>query len=69
MFNPLVALSIMVFFALCSQCMATLGAIRRETGSWKWPVFTFTYMTVVAWTASTFVFQVGSALGFGLRAG
>ncbi|MDP6944970.1 MAG: ferrous iron transporter B, partial [Myxococcota bacterium] len=51
-FNPLVALSIMIFFALCSQCAATLGVIRRETRSWRWPVFTFTYMTVFAWVAS-----------------
>ena len=65
-FNPLVALSIMVFFALCSQCAATLGVIRRETRSWRWPVFTFTYMTVFAWIAAVLVYQVGSAMGYGL---
>jgi ferrous iron transport protein B len=61
----LTALSVMVFFALCSQCMATLGAIRRETRSWRWPVFVFSYMTALAWIAATLVYQVGSALGFG----
>ena len=65
-FNPLVALSIMIFFALCSQCAATLGVIRRETRSWRWPVFTFTYMTVFAWIAAVLVYQVGSAMGYGL---
>lgn len=64
-FDGLVALAMMVFFALCSQCAATLGAIRRETRSWRWPLFTFTYMTVVAWAAAVLVYQVGSALGFG----
>ncbi|MEZ4266711.1 MAG: ferrous iron transporter B [Myxococcota bacterium] len=64
-FTPLVALSLMIFFALCSQCMATLAAIRRETRSWRWPVFTFTYMTVLAWLAAVAVYQIGSALGLG----
>jgi len=65
-FNGLVALALMVFFALCSQCMATLGAIRRETRSWRWPLFTFGYMTTLAWLAAVAVYQVGSLLGFGL---
>ncbi len=65
-FNGLVALALMTFFALCSQCMATLGAIRRETRSWRWPLFTFGYMTCLAWLAAVAVYQVGSLLGFGL---
>jgi ferrous iron transport protein B len=36
-YNLPVALSIMVFFALCAQCAATLAVIRRETNSWRWP--------------------------------
>ena len=44
-----VALSIMVFFALCCQCAATLAVIRRETNSWRWPAFAFTYMTTLAY--------------------
>ena len=39
----------MVFFALCAQCAATLAVIRRETNSWRWPAFTFAYMTVLAY--------------------
>ncbi len=64
-FSPLVAFAVMVFFALCSQCVATLATIKRETRSWRWPVFTFSYMTVVAWLAAVLVYQVGSALGLG----
>lgn len=63
--NGLVALAAMAFFALCSQCAGTLAAIRRETHSWRWPLFTFAYMTVLAWLAAVAVFQVGSWLGFG----
>ncbi len=63
--SPLVALSVMVFFALCSQCAATLGTIRRETRSWRWPAFVFGYMTGLAWIFAVLVYQIGSALGFG----
>lgn len=63
--NPLVAIAVMVFFALCSQCVGTLAAIRRETRSWRWPVFTFVYMSTLAWAAAVAVFQIGSWLGFG----
>lgn len=59
-FTPLVALSVMVFFALCSQCAGTLAAIRRETRSLKWPVFVFSYMTLFAWLASVALYQVGT---------
>jgi ferrous iron transport protein B len=64
--TSLSALAVMVFFALCSQCMATLGAIRRETRSWRWPVFVFSYMTALAWVMAVLVYQIGRALGFGV---
>lgn len=57
-----VALSIMVFFALCAQCAATLMVIRRETNSWWWPLFTFTYMTTLAYIGAWLVYQIGSLL-------
>ncbi|TWT70843.1 ferrous iron transport protein B [Crateriforma conspicua] len=53
-------LSVMVFFALCAQCVSTLLVIRRETNSWRWPVFSFTYMTVVAYIGAMLTYQVGS---------
>ncbi len=61
-FNIPVALSIMVFFALCCQCGATLAAIKRETNSWKWTAFTFGYMTVIAYVAALITYQVGTAI-------
>jgi ferrous iron transport protein B len=54
------ALSVMVFFALCCQCASTLAVIRRETRTWRWPVFTFVYMTVLAYIGAFIVYQVGS---------
>ena len=63
--SGLVALAAMAFFALCSQCADTLAAIRRETHSWRWPLFTFVYMTVLAWLAAVAIYQVGRWLGFG----
>lgn len=54
-----VALSIMVFFALCAQCAATLATIKRETGSWLWPAFTFAYMTALAYVGAFLTFQIG----------
>ena len=59
-----VALSIMVFFALCAQCASTLVVIGRETASWFWPAFTFTYMTVLAWLGAFATYQIGTALGW-----
>ena len=61
-FNMAVALSIMVFFSLCCQCGATLAAIKRETKSWLWPCFTFTYMTVLAYVAALITYQVAIKL-------
>ena len=57
-----VGLSIMVFFALCMQCASTLAVIRRETKSWWWPAFTFTYMTVLAYAGAFVTFQVGKMI-------
>jgi ferrous iron transport protein B len=63
-YTPLVGLSLMVFLALACQCMSTLAVVRRETRSWKWPLFLFGYMTTLAWIASFLVFQIGRLLGF-----
>ncbi len=63
-YTPLVGLSLMIFFALACQCMSTLAVVRRETGTWRWPLFLFGYMTATAWIASFAVYQIGSLLGF-----
>lgn len=62
-YTPLVGLSLMVFFALSAQCMSTLAVVRRESRSWRWPIFLFTYMTALAWIASFAVYQGGRLIG------
>ena len=62
MYNVPVALSIMVFFALCAQCVSTLMVIRRETNSWVWPILSFVYMTTLAYFGALITFQVASRL-------
>lgn len=61
-FNLAVALSIMVFFALCCQCGATVATIKRETNSWKWAAFTFGYMTALAYVVSLATYQIAIRL-------
>lgn len=63
-YTPLVGLTLMIFFALSCQCMSTLAVVRRETGTLRWPVFLFGYMTVLAWIVGTAVYQGGRLLGF-----
>lgn len=55
-----VALSIMVFFALCSQCAATLAVIYQETRSIWWPILSFVYMTVLAYVGALLTYQIGT---------
>ena len=59
-----VALSIMVFFALCAQCLSTLVVIKKETGSYRWALFSFGYMTALAYIGALATYQAGTALGF-----
>lgn len=60
-FTVPVGLSIMVFFALCAQCVSTLAVLKKETQSWRWPLFTFVYMTVLAYVAAWVTFVVASS--------
>jgi ferrous iron transport protein B len=55
-----VALSLMVFFALCLQCAGTLAVIKRETNSWRWPVIAFTYMTTLGYLAALVTFRLAT---------
>lgn len=61
--TPWTAVGVMVFFALCCQCTSTLAVVRRETNSWKWPLFMFVYMTVLAYIFATLIHQVGRLFG------
>jgi ferrous iron transport protein B len=62
--TPLVGLSLMVFFLLACQCMSTVAIVRRETNSWRWPLFMISYMLVLAYLASLITYQGGKLLGF-----
>lgn len=64
--TPLAGVSLMVFFVLACQCMSTIAVVRRESGTWTWPLFMLAYMTVLAYAASLAVYQIGSRLGLGL---
>ncbi len=63
-FSAPVALSIMVFFALCCQCGATLVTIRQEANHIIYPIVTFAYMTTMAYLTSLVVYQISNGLGF-----
>jgi ferrous iron transport protein B len=58
-FNLPMALGLMVFFALCAQCVSTLAIMARETGGYHWPAFTFVYMTVLAYVGAFITYQLG----------
>jgi len=63
-FTPLSAYAFMVFVLLYIPCMAVLAVVKRETNSWKWPLFMVGYTTAVAWIFAFIVFQGGKLLGF-----
>jgi len=62
--TSLSALSLMVFVLLYLPCVATIGTIRRETGSLKWTLFSVVYSTSIAWAAAFCIYQGGRILGF-----
>jgi ferrous iron transport protein B len=61
-FGLATSLSLLVFYILAMQCVPTLAVVRRETGGWRWPLFQIAYMTVLAYTASLFTYQLTSFL-------
>jgi len=54
-------LGLLVFYAWCLQCAATLAVIKRETNGWGWPLFAWSYMTGLGYLGALVIFQVGSA--------
>ena len=63
-FTPLVCIGLMAFYVLAMQCISTVAIVRRETNSWRWPLFQIAYMTSLAWIAAFIVYQGGRLLGF-----
>lgn len=60
--TPLVALAYMLFVLIYFPCIATFAAIKQESGSWKWAIFTAGYTTGLAWLVAFTVFQIGSII-------
>ena len=62
--TPLTGLSLILFFLLACQCMSTVAIVRRETNSWRWPLFMVSYMLLLAYVVSLITYQGGHLLGF-----
>lgn len=60
--TPLVALAYMLFVLIYFPCIATFAAIKQDSGSWKWAIFTAGYTTGLAWLIAFTVFQIGSLI-------
>ncbi len=54
-------LGLLLFYAWCLQCAATLAVIRRETNSWRWPIFAWSYMTALGYGGALLIYQLGSS--------
>jgi ferrous iron transport protein B len=63
-FSPLVCIGLMVFYVLAMQCISTVAIVRRETNSWRWPLFQIAYMTALAWFGALVVYQGGRLFGW-----
>jgi ferrous iron transport protein B len=62
-YSPLTALTLMVFYVFALQCVSTVAVVRRETNSWKWPLFQWLYMGALAWTLAFLTQHIGRLLG------
>ena len=64
-YTMLTGLTLMVFYVFAMQCASTVAIVRRETNSWKWPLFQWLYMGILAWGFAFITFHLGRALGWG----
>ena len=64
LFTPLVCFTLMVYYVFAMQCMSTVAVVKRETNSWRWPLFQIAYMTGTAWLVCLVIYQAGRALGY-----
>jgi ferrous iron transport protein B len=53
----------MVFYVFAMQCVSTVAVVRRETNSWRWPLFQALYMTSLAWVLAWLTHLVGTRMG------
>ena len=63
-FTTATCLSLLVFYILAAQCLSTQAVVRRETNSWKWPLFQIAYMSGLAYVAALVVYQTMRHLGY-----
>jgi ferrous iron transport protein B len=63
--TPLVGYAFMIFVLIYTPCLATVAAIRRETGSWQWTAFAVGYALILAWCLSFIIYQGGLLLRLG----
>ena len=66
-YTPLTAITLMVFYVFALQCVSTVAMVRRETNSWKWPMFQWVYMGALAWVLAFITWHGGHWLGWRLR--
>jgi ferrous iron transport protein B len=64
-YTPLLAVTLMVFYVFAMQCASTVAIVRRETNTWKWPLFQWAYMGALAWGLAFVTLHVGHWLGWG----
>jgi ferrous iron transport protein B len=63
-FTPLTGLAFMAFSLIYTPCLATVGAIYRETGSWKWIIFAVIYELILAYAVALIIVTFGRLIGF-----
>ncbi len=64
-YTALLGITLMVFYVFAMQCASTVAVVRRETNSWRWPIFQWAYMGLLAWGLAFITFHVGHLLGWG----
>jgi ferrous iron transport protein B len=64
LYTPLLGVTLMVFYVFALQCVSTVAVVRRETNSWRWPLFQWAYMFVLAWGLAFITWHGGRLLGF-----
>src|SRR4029078_1291537 len=64
LYTPLIGVTLMIFYVFALQCASTVAIVRRETNSWRWPLFQWAYMGALAWFLAFLTYQGGRLLGF-----
>jgi len=65
LFTPLTGICLMIYYVFAMQCLSTVAIMKRETNSWKWPLFQLAYMTALAYLVTFVVYRAGTILGLG----